>query len=136
MATSRRWLAALALFGCACASADSSLPSVTPEEAAALVAKNEAVLIDVREPNEARGGMAAPAKLMPMSEVKANSASWQKFVAGLDKKQKVIVYCRSGRRSGIVGEKLARMNFTVLNMGGFSSWQKAGLPVRNYEGSE
>lgn len=109
------------------------LPPVSAKNAQELVSKKEAILVDVREPSEAAQGMAEPAVLMPLSEMENNSPEWRKFVAGLDKKRKVIVYCRSGRRSGIVGEKLAGMGFDVMNMGGFSSWEKAGLPVKKYE---
>lgn len=118
--------------GIGLATAGKQLPPVAPNDANALVQKKEAVLIDVRTPDEAAEGMAEPASLMPLSEMETNSPAWQKFVAGLNKSQKVIVYCRSGRRSAIVGEKLAGMNFDVMNMGGFSSWEKAGLPVKKY----
>ena len=40
------------------------------------------------------------------------------------------VYCRSGRRSLLAGEMLAKDGFTVVDLdGGILAWIKAGLPV-------
>lgn len=43
------------------------------------------------------------------------------------KDKQVIVYCRSGRRSSIVGHELQKRGFRVLNMGSFDSWKSAGF---------
>lgn len=118
----------LALFSLMSAAA---IPSISPAEAAKLVADGKAVIIDVREPVEwAETGVAAPAVLLPKSEFDADLAGeWKDFLAQVGDKQ-IITYCRSGKRSGAVAEALAARGHTVANAGGFQAWQDAGLPTR------
>ncbi len=107
------------------------IPTLSPAEAAKLVADGKAVLIDVREPSEwAESGVAAPATLLPKSEFDAGQVGdWKDFLAKVGDKQ-IITYCRSGRRSGAVAEALAAKGHKVANAGGFQAWQDAGLPTR------
>ena len=113
------------------ASAAAEVTKVTPAEAAQLVAAGKAVLVDVREPAEwAETGVAAPAVLLAKSEFDAGqSGEWKHFLAGVGDRQ-IILYCRSGQRAGGVGAVLADKGFKVANAGGFTAWQKAGLPTR------
>lgn len=103
---------------------------MTPTEAEGMLRNDFAVLVDVREADEIKEGMAARAEWMPLSKIEANAPDWQDFVKKLPKDKTVIVYCRSGRRSGIVADKLAQMGYKTANMGGFSDWQAAGLPTK------
>jgi rhodanese-related sulfurtransferase len=106
--------------------------SISPAEAAKLVADGRAVLVDVREPSEwAESGVAAPATLLPKSEFDAGMiGEWKDFLAKAGDKQ-IITYCRSGRRSGAVAAALTEKGYKVANAGGFKDWQAAGLPVRS-----
>jgi rhodanese-related sulfurtransferase len=105
--------------------------SITPGEAAKLVAEGKAVLVDVREPSEwAETGVAAPALLLPKSEFDAGLiGEWKDFLAKAGGKE-IILYCRSGKRSGTVAAALAAKGNKVANAGGFKDWQAAGLPTR------
>ena len=105
--------------------------ALSPAEAAKLVADGKAVLVDVREPSEwAESGVAAPAALLPKSEFDAGLiGEWKDFLAKAGDKQ-IILYCRSGRRSGAVAAALAEKGHKVANAGGFKDWQAASLPVR------
>jgi len=49
----------------------------------------------------------------------------------LDKNKPVLVYCRSGKRSGDAAEILRGMGFTkiVSLEGGMLSWEEADLPI-------
>ncbi|MFZ5494620.1 MAG: rhodanese-like domain-containing protein [Verrucomicrobiota bacterium] len=116
------------LVGSLCAA---EVAAVTPAEAARLVAGGRAVLVDVREPNEwADTGVAAPAALLPKSEFDDGLAGdWKDFLAKTGDRQ-IILYCRSGRRSGAVAAALAEKGYKVANAGGFKDWQAAGLPTR------
>ena len=106
---------------------------VTPQDAAALLAANKAVLVDVREPAEwTETGVAAPAMLLPKSDFDGSQKLWKEFLAGAGGKQ-IIVYCRSGRRSAAVASALAEKGFSVANAGGFMDWKAAGLPTRPVE---
>lgn len=122
-------LVALLSFGSSLFAAD--VPSISPAEAAKLVADGKAVLVDVREPNEwAESGVAAPAVLLPKSEFDAGLVgNWRDFLAKTGDKQ-ILVYCRTGRRSGAVAGALAEKGHKVANAGGFKDWQSAGLPTR------
>ena len=97
------------------------------------VAAGDAVIIDVREPAEwAESGVAEPAVLLPMSDFNGDQKLWKPFLeanAGKD----LIVYCRSGARSGRVAAKLIEQGHTVENAGGFKEWESAKLPVRKFE---
>ncbi len=107
-----------------------SRPGLTVDEAARRIASGEAVLIDVREPDEwAASGVAAPAKLLPLSDFQGSRSRWTAFLAGHRDKE-LIVYCRSGMRSSGVVNTLQREGFRATNLGGFSKWAAAGQPVR------
>lgn len=103
---------------------------IAPAEAARLVADGKAVLVDVREASEwAETGVAAPAVLLPKSDFDGAQKHWKAFLAQVGEKQ-IILYCRSGRRSGVVGQALAGQGCAVANAGGFKDWLAAGLPTR------
>lgn len=122
----------LSLFlGLATGAAFADVPAISPAEAAKLVAAGTAVLVDVREPAEwTESGVAAPAVLLAKSEFDAAQAGeWKPFLEKSRGKE-IILYCRSGRRSGAVAAALADLGYKVANAGGFKDWQAAGLPVR------
>lgn len=104
--------------------------TITAPEAARLVAAGKAVLVDVREPAEwAETGVAAPAVLLAKSDFDGAQKDWKPFLekhAG----QEIILYCRSGNRSGKVAAVLAEKGLKVANAGSLKDWQAAGLPTR------
>src|SRR5690606_7464825 len=103
-------------------------PGIDPKDAAERVAAGKAVLIDVREPAEWESGVAAPAYLLPLSDLRGARRKWQHVLEAARKEQKeVLLYCRSGARSGAAAALLAREGFTVGNVGGFRDWQAADL---------
>ncbi len=104
-------------------------PILTPEEAARRVAAGTAVLIDVREPNEWRDGVVTGALLLPLSDLQGDRQQWKPVLAANADKE-LILYCRSGNRSGIAVRLLAGEKFKTANAGGFSAWKAAGQPVR------
>ncbi len=109
-------------------------PSVSPAEAEARVKAGTAVLIDVREPDEWAGGVAAPARLCSFSDLRGDRGPW-KAVLEESRGKEIIVYCASGARSGLAAGLLRRKGFEVVNAGGFGGWRAAGLPVRVPDGS-
>jgi rhodanese-related sulfurtransferase len=50
--------------------------------------------------------------------------------AGVVVRNSIILYCRSGVRSGRAASTLAKGGFRTANAGGFGDWKAAGLPVR------
>ncbi|MCS6243558.1 MAG: rhodanese-like domain-containing protein [Opitutus sp.] len=103
-------------------------PILTPEEAARRVAAGTAVLIDVREPAEWRDGVVKGALLLPLSDLQGDRLQWKPVLAANADKE-LILYCRSGNRSGIAVRLLAGEKFKTANAGGFSAWKAAGQPV-------
>lgn len=99
---------------------------LTPSEAVMVMNRDEAVVVDVREANEVSQGKIKGAKHIPLGNLKQR-------VNELDphKGQKVIIYCRSGNRSGQASEILCKQGFSqVFNMkGGVMAWQSDKLPL-------
>ncbi len=101
--------------------------NISPFEAFNMVKENKAVLIDVREIEELKQGMAKDALILPLSLI--NSEEFEERIQTLPMEKTLILYCRSGRRADKMGLELTHRGFNVLNMGGFDSWRAAGLPL-------
>jgi rhodanese-related sulfurtransferase len=101
---------------------------VTPAEASKLVDQGQAILVDVREPDEwAETGVAAPAHLVSLSEIQGSVG---KELAGKHGDKEIIFYCRSGGRSAAAAKAFAQQGLRTANAGGIRDWIDAGLPVR------
>lgn len=107
----------------------SSLESIKPTDAQIMVIGKKAIILDVREPEELKEGKVKDAVVIAKSLMDNNKETWGLEIDKLPKDKTIIVYCRSGRRSEIVGGELVKKGFKVLNMGGFSTWKSSGLPV-------
>ena len=76
--------------------------------------ENNAVLLDVRTPEEHKTGYLEGAVLLPLAELESKIT--KKIPA---KNTPIYIYCRSGRRAGTAVEKLKAMGYTDLhNLGG------------------
>lgn len=125
----RRWLLLLLLLGFSTVGA-TEVVKIAPAEAAKRVADGKAVLVDVREASEwAETGVAAPAVLLAKSDFDGAQKDWKPFLEQNAGKE-IILYCRSGTRSGKVAAALAEIGLKVANAGGLKDWQAAGLPTR------
>jgi rhodanese-related sulfurtransferase len=102
---------------------------VSAIEAAQLVKDGKAVLVDVRNPDECRSGVAAPAALLPLGDLSGARKKWAPFLEK-NKGKEIILYCASGMRSGMAAGQLKKEGFEAANLGGFGAWSSAGLPVR------
>jgi len=123
----KKLLALFSLLAAAAVGAD--VAKISPADAAQLVARGSAVLIDVREPAEwAETGVVTGAVLLPKSDFDGEQKLWKDFLAKTADKQ-LILYCRSGKRAGVVGAALAGKGHQVANAGGFKDWQDAGQPT-------
>lgn len=96
-----------------------ALPKVRamkPEEAVALLEQG-ALLVDVRTPGEFADNSVHGSRNYPLAEVEALVGA-----AGIDKDQPILLFCRSGRRSGIATDKLKSLGYTkVFNLGAFGN---------------
>lgn len=96
---------------------DRTVNEVTPTEAQALVKKNTAVLIDVREPSEY--------SLANIGGANIPLGSLTHEVHRIPRQAKVILLCRSGSRSALAVKKLQDLGFTNLFSlrGGLNRWR-------------
>lgn len=76
------------------------------------------VLLDVREEDEFASGHLEGAVLIPYGSIAERAEAELP-----DKQQTILVYCRSGRRSAIAAESLAKLGYTdVRDFGGIIDW--------------
>jgi rhodanese-related sulfurtransferase len=89
--------------------------------------REDALVLDVREPGEYGAGHIIGAKNAPLSRIDSGGAE----IAGKRKDRPLILYCESGNRSAKAAAALKGQGYTrVLNLaGGIGAWQQAGLPV-------
>ena len=102
---------------------------LSAEEAQARIQSGQAILVDVREISEWQAGVAEPAVLLPLSDLKGTRSKWSSFL-NENKNKEFLLYCRSGNRSGIAAEILRREGFRVTNAGSYNAWKNEGLPTR------
>jgi thioredoxin 1 len=85
----------------------------------------DALLLDVRSPEEFEGGHIANAE-----NINWNGADFEKEVAAYSKDKTVYIYCLSGGRSGQAANFLRKNGYSnVIELnGGMMKWRSAGLP--------
>ena len=104
-------------------------PSISPAEADERVKAATAVLIDVREPDEWNDGVAEPALLCSLSDLRGPRAQW-KAVLEANKDKELILYCASGARSGVAASILRKEGFNAVNAGGLERFRFMSLRIR------
>ena len=72
-----------------------------------------ALLVDVRTPKEYEAGHLDGAINIPHDQTAERLAEY-----GADKTRSIVVYCRSGRRSGVATKVLTENGFTAVHNGG------------------
>lgn len=88
-------------------------------------ATDEAVIVDVRTPDEFRKG-----HLQNALNLNWNGSEFETQLATLDKKKPIFVYCLSGGRSGKAVEKMRKEGFEhIIEMpGGMMEWRANNFP--------
>lgn len=86
-----------------------------------LIDRQEADLIDVREPGEYTSDRISGAKLVPLSTFNPDSVTF-------DPNKTLVLYCQSGRRSTLAAQKLIDAGFSQVThlKGGLNTWKNAG----------
>ena len=99
---------------------------ITPAQATALINRDDAVVVDVREAGEFAAGHLINARHIPLAELEKRIGELEKF-----KDKPVILNCQSGSRSGAACTILRKAGFTsVHNLeGGIGAWEQAGMPI-------
>ena len=99
--------------------------SLSVTEFASAIKNDSVVVVDVRTPAEYKAGYIKGAQNIDMK-----SADFQTEAAKLDKKKKIAVYCRSGKRSKVASNALADMGYQVIELNsGIMGWQNASMPI-------
>lgn len=97
----------------------------TGVEPAREVAESEVVYVDVRTPQEYAAGHVEGAINIPHTEIERRADELEPY-----RGRPIVLYCRSGRRSGIAYDILQEQGFENLeNGGGLSDLQRQGVPV-------
>ncbi len=104
----------------------SAVKNVNTVEATQLINRQNALLLDVREPKTYEGGQVPSAIHIPLSQLSGRVGELAKYVS-----RPVIAYCEIGRRSRMAAGALAKAGFKAIYSldGGFAAWKKDGLPV-------
>jgi rhodanese-related sulfurtransferase len=109
--------------------ANAVVPRITPAEAREIIARGDALLVDVRDAPEVEEHGKVEGALhvsRGMLEFRADPASpYHNKVFSPDKT--IIVYCASGGRAALAGKALQDLGFgKVFNLGAFKDWSAAG----------
>lgn len=99
-------------------------PEMAPRDAYPLVRASDALLIDVREPDEWAEARIPGARLIPLGELAER-------LDELPRDATIILQCRSGNRSRSATQALREAGFArAVNLrGGILAWAQAGLPL-------
>ncbi|MFN0158652.1 MAG: rhodanese-like domain-containing protein [Bacteroidota bacterium] len=101
---------------------------INVDEARNLIASNaDLILLDVRTPEEHAGELGNPGNslLIPVQELAQR-------IEELDscRGKTILVYCRTGNRSGKAAAFLSQRGFTAINMdGGMMEWNERRFPI-------
>jgi thioredoxin 1 len=100
-------------------------PLLSPSEFQAAIAKGDAILVDVRTPQEYGSGH-IPGSI----NLDWTAPDYEEKFASLDRGRPVLVYCAIGGRSDQARAYLYEKGYQVLELeDGIVSWKKAGLPL-------
>ena len=117
----------------------SGYKNLSARDAKQMIEKDDVYVLDVRTPSEFNSSHLKGAILIPVTNVfGSNLSSDQLLQARTDevpKDKKVLVYCRTGKRSEAASGMLVKAgNSQVYNLiGGINAWTEAGLPVVSSE---
>jgi rhodanese-related sulfurtransferase len=93
-------------------------------QATQLLNQGKVTILDVRTPEEFRGGHLRQSKNIPLGQLGER-------IGELDKANPVLVICASGPRAARAAAQLRRAGFGAVHVlaGGFGEWQSQGLPT-------
>ncbi|MEP7316715.1 MAG: rhodanese-like domain-containing protein [Sphingomicrobium sp.] len=101
-----------------------SHPVVEAPQLKQMLDRRDAMVVDVREPNEFAAGHIPDAINLPLSKFNADQLP---DPGG----RKLVLTCAGGRRSGVALDRCvaAKTEVDTHLRGGFAAWRNAGLPV-------
>lgn len=101
------------------------VPEIEPREAWERSERGEAVIVDVRQPEELDQVSVESAVHIPLGDLPT-------ALSQLPRDSEILVLCRSGNRSAYATEYLLQAGFPKVRniVGGIIDWANAGLPYR------
>lgn len=101
---------------------------VSATQATQLINREDALVIDVRDPGEYGAGHILGAKSVPLARLEGGEAPGE---LGKRKDRAIVLYCDHGNRSQKAAAALRKAGFgkAVSLAGGIAGWKQAGLPV-------
>lgn len=117
----RRLIVAATLALPAAALAAPEADRISLETAREALSNGEALLIDIREPDEHALGVAPDARLLPLSQIAQR-------VGEIPRDQPVLLICRTQNRSGRLVQALRKQGYDNVRYvdGGMNGWQERG----------
>jgi len=100
--------------------------NVNTLQATMMINKEDALILDVREPAEFNAGHILNARNIPLGELEKRAGELSKW-----KDKPIVISCATGNRSSSALGVLKKQGFErAVNLaGGFAAWKQAGLPV-------
>ena len=113
-------------FGCKEEASEASVKIVSAQEMKELSQLEDVQLLDVRTPEEYAEGY-----IEGFQNIDFLSETFQDDIEKLDKTKPVIVYCKSGGRSGRCSKLMLEKGFqTIYDLeGGITKWESDGNPI-------
>jgi len=112
--------------------ANAAVPRITPLQAREMMAKGNALVIDVRDaPEVEKSGKVRGAVHVSRGMLEFRADPETPFHDKNFTKDKVLIlYCASGGRSALAGKVLKEMGYSqVYNLGAFKDWAESGGAV-------
>jgi len=91
-----------------------------------LMNDDKTIVVDVRDESEIADGVIQGAKHIPLANLETRMSELEKF-----KSSPIVVYCKTGNRSGGACKTLTAAGFENVNNleGGIMAWETASLPL-------
>ncbi|WP_301100617.1 rhodanese-like domain-containing protein [Propionivibrio sp.] len=101
--------------------------SLNSTQATLLINREDAQIVDVREPDEYSAGHLPESRNIPAGRLEERASELDKF-----KDKPLILICQSGSRSTGACKQLMNLGFTRAHHleGGINAWRAAGLPLK------
>lgn len=101
--------------------------SVNATQATQLINREDAQVVDVREPGEYANGHLPESRNIPLARLEERAGELDKY-----KDTPLLVVCQSGARSATACKQLIKLGYNrVHNLeGGIDAWRTAGLPLK------
>ncbi len=114
------------------AAAKAGVENLQPAEVAEEVDRGDALLVDLREPEETADGIIPGAILAPRGMLEFHAdPSTPYHLDAFNRSRRVIVYCAAGSRSALGAAVLQELGYRdVAHLeGGLKAWREEGRPV-------